>query len=287
MQFSQFAGGNHFHIRPIFEDVHDQFTGVAVGDVQFIAAVTESLTLLLRVPLFIGDPAGGLGTEAQVGGVFWRTGEDAIAFTVVGIEFFFAGIVGGNGEGFDGLQAVEGEAAQLLAPVAKGVEVPVAAIVDEALRGDGAFAGLVACAAVVENTQSAALQDGAGDLTEMAHCRGACGHLQDADAAADVGMSAAAVGEQVLQTFFEGGDGGGENTGLEFVEQVLRDQQGVKFFSIEPEARQFVEASGVAVVIITVAIRVVFQWYAQRIAQLANRASYRGFRAVQFGLYGF
>ncbi len=43
--------------------------GVAVGDVQFTAAVGEGLALLPGVPLFVGDPAGGDRAEAQVGGV--------------------------------------------------------------------------------------------------------------------------------------------------------------------------------------------------------------------------
>ena len=171
--------------------------------------------------------------------------------------------------------------------MAPDVEVPVAAVVDEALGGDGAFSGLVTRTAVVEDAQLPALQDGAGDLAEVFHIGGTGGHLQDADAASDVGVSAMAMGKQVLQAFLEGGDVRGEDAGLEFVEELLRGQQGVEFFGVEPEARQFIERLTGGVVLVAFAIGIVDQRRAEGVAQLVDGASCGGFGAVQFGLYGF
>ena len=49
------------------ENVHHQFARVGVGDAQFIAAIFEEATLLLRMPVFIRHPARAFGGEAQHG----------------------------------------------------------------------------------------------------------------------------------------------------------------------------------------------------------------------------
>ena len=49
----------------MFEDVHDEFGGVAVGDAELIAAVRELLGSLVRAPDFAADPSGPPGSKTQ------------------------------------------------------------------------------------------------------------------------------------------------------------------------------------------------------------------------------
>jgi hypothetical protein len=42
----------------VLENVHYQFGFAGVGDVEFIAAIGQEFSLLPRVPLLVGDPAG-------------------------------------------------------------------------------------------------------------------------------------------------------------------------------------------------------------------------------------
>lgn len=60
----------HFHVRAVFEDVHQQFAVVVEGDFQFETAVVQPAGLLLGMPVFIGDPARAFGGKNQHGGVF-------------------------------------------------------------------------------------------------------------------------------------------------------------------------------------------------------------------------
>ena len=73
----------------MLEDVHNQLGFVGVGNVQFIAAVGQGFSLLLRVPLFVGNPAGTVGGEAQYGGVSGFTCKNAVAGGEMFVEFGF------------------------------------------------------------------------------------------------------------------------------------------------------------------------------------------------------
>ncbi|MBX9895402.1 MAG: hypothetical protein K2Y09_09515 [Nitrosomonas sp.] len=66
-----------FNCRVMFEDVHHQLGFADVGDAQFIAAIEQKFSLLLRVSLLFGDPAGALGCKAQNGGAGSFAAEDA------------------------------------------------------------------------------------------------------------------------------------------------------------------------------------------------------------------
>lgn len=62
----------------MLEDVHYQFGFAGVGDAQFIAAIEQRFSLLLRVSLFVGDPAGAFGCKAQYGGAGSFAAKDAV-----------------------------------------------------------------------------------------------------------------------------------------------------------------------------------------------------------------
>ena len=52
-------------MRPMLEDVHDQFPMVGVGHTQPMTAVGQQLALLPRMPLLERYPAGALGRKVQ------------------------------------------------------------------------------------------------------------------------------------------------------------------------------------------------------------------------------
>ena len=55
----------HFAVRTVFQNVHDQLAVVGVRQAQQVAAVAFTLAALLGVPLLLRHPAGALGAKAQ------------------------------------------------------------------------------------------------------------------------------------------------------------------------------------------------------------------------------
>lgn len=131
---AQLRGRDDFGVGAVALDVHQQFAGIRVGDGEFEGAVGEEALALLRVPDLVGDPAGGVRGEVEDGGVRFAAGEDAVAGLLVGVEVGGGEFEGGLGGEFGLADAVEGEAAEALGGGLVGVEVPVVAVVGEALR---------------------------------------------------------------------------------------------------------------------------------------------------------
>src|SRR5690606_24111867 len=133
---------------------------------EVVAGVVEA-AFLFGVPVFGGDPAGALGGEAQAGGLQFAAGEDAVAGAEDGVEGLRGYVLRGAFEQFDMADAVDGEVAQVVTQVAPGVEVPVLAIVDEALGGDVALGFLALAAGVVADVEPLAAQQGGADVFEV------------------------------------------------------------------------------------------------------------------------
>ena len=108
-----------FGVGAVAQDVHQQFAWVGVGDAQFDAAVGEAAQVLFGVPLFVGDPAGGVLGEADQGFADDRAGEDAVAGLQVGFELRVREVVGGVLDDLGFADQVQGETAQ-----GEGVMVP-------------------------------------------------------------------------------------------------------------------------------------------------------------------
>lgn len=111
----------------MLEDVHHQLARIGIGNAQFVAAIFKHPALLLRMPVFIGNPARPFRGEAQHGYVFCFTREDSIGTGVVRVELFFRYVAAslwqclGSGDAFDG------ETAQGVAGMAVSVQIPVVA----------------------------------------------------------------------------------------------------------------------------------------------------------------
>ena len=67
--FLQGCRSQHFHIRPEFQNVHDQFPFIAVGDLQMITPVFVYGRHLSRMPFLAGHPACPLRGKAEFRGI--------------------------------------------------------------------------------------------------------------------------------------------------------------------------------------------------------------------------
>lgn len=122
----------------MLEYIHDQFGFIGVGDAQFIAAAGQKFSFLLRVPLFIRNPAGTLGGKAQRRCVICLAGENAVAggevLVEVGLDYFKRGVI----EQYGRDNAFQRKTAQGVALMAPGIQIPVIAVMREPLRGNDA-----------------------------------------------------------------------------------------------------------------------------------------------------
>src|SRR5690606_40146391 len=116
------------------------------------------ISLLLRMPVLVGDPARGLGTEQDRRHALGRTGEDAVAAAEMAVEFGLVDVDRGLVEPARLRDPVDRKAAQALALVVPGIEVPVVAVVGDALRRHGAPRLLVGGARAVVEGQALAAQ---------------------------------------------------------------------------------------------------------------------------------
>lgn len=210
----------------------------------FLAAPVAEL---VGVPLFVGNPARGVGGEAQHGPVFGFAGEDAeagaqVAFEVVGVEFA-GGVAGELGVG----DAVEGEGAKVVGVVAMGDEIPVVAVVQQQAGVDDALGGGVFLAAVVAHVERLRLQGGAGHGAEGLFVDFAIGDGLQADAGGNGVGRVAALLQQFANAAFERAEIRGKKSRLHGFEQLLGGEQRVKFAGVEPQSGQF-ELGGVGVV---------------------------------------
>src|SRR5690606_40439701 len=89
------------------------------------------ISLLLRMPVLVGDPARGLGTEQDRRHALGRAGEDAVAAAEMAVEFGLVDVDRGLVEPARLRDPVDREAAQALALVVPGIEVPVVARSEE------------------------------------------------------------------------------------------------------------------------------------------------------------
>jgi hypothetical protein len=238
--FAQRGGGDDGHVAAVAEDVHQQFGLLAVGHAQFEAAVVERAALLVGVPFFLGHPAAAFGAEVQHGPFHLGAGKDAVAAAEFAVEGGFVDVAGVAVEDFGAVDGVDGEAAQAAAQVAPGIQVPVVAVVDEALGRDFAAGGRVGAAGVVFDDEAPAAQGGGADGLEVFELEAARAHGLDADAPGDFGGRVVGAAENAPEPVEQRPDVGAEQAAaVQVGEQVLHCQQGVDFFGAEPQAGQF------------------------------------------------
>ena len=278
---SQLCGGNHFHIRAVFEDIHHQFGRVAVGDLQLVAAVAEIFPLLERMPLLVGDPAGPSGGEFEHGGVARLAGKDAIGLAEVLAEGVGAEVFRCFAAVSEVADAVEGEAAQGLPLVAPGVEVPVVPIVHQPLRREGAAGLFVVAPAAVVDGDALALQQGAGDALKVLCGHRAGGVGEDAHPLGDIPTAHLLQFEDLLDTLLQRVQVAFQQAWLHVGQQLLGDEQGVKLGGVEPEPWQMVGVVPLAVIEVAVAFAVILDGGTEVVAQIFDGSLDGGFGALQ------
>ena len=198
-RFTQGGGGDDFHVAAMAQDVHQQFGFLAVGHAEFEATVVQSVSLLVGVPLFLGDPAAALWAEAQHGPLHFGTCEDAVAAAEYLVEGGVVDVACRVVEDFGAVDGVYRKAAQFFAQMAPGVEVPVVAVVNEALGGDFPAGDLVSAAGVVFDDEALAAQGGGPDGLEVLQLEAAGTNGLYADAAGDFGGGVVSSAEDVAE----------------------------------------------------------------------------------------
>ena len=138
---------------------------------------------LARVPDLVGHPARLHRGEAEAGKARAASpsGEDPVAGAEVAVEGEVRDLASRLFDHRRVADAVEGEAPEAVAQVAPGVEVPVLAVVHEALRREGAFEGLVPGAAVVDDAHPPSREKRLADRSELGGAYLAPGRVQDSD----------------------------------------------------------------------------------------------------------
>lgn len=227
------------------------------------------------MPDFVGNPAGAFGGKSQDGGGDGQAGEDAVGAGEFSVE-------GGFGDGFGWLaerrgcaDAFDGKAAQAFFVVAPGVQIPVVAVVGEALRGDFAAAGFVALAVVVIDLEAVALQDGAGEGLKVAEVFLARGGGKDADALGGFARAQVIAVQQFVDAGLQWPQVVVEQAGFEVGEQVFQRDEGLQFGGGEPQAGECVAAVG-GVVAIAAAFAVMDERGAEAVAQVGDQAGEGG-----------
>jgi len=170
----------------------------------------------------------------------------------------------------------QGEAAQFFAQMAPGVEIPVVAIVDEALRGKVAFRLAASVAAQIADVRAAARR-GVGQGLEDAGVRLPGGGAQHPHPAYQFTLALVCAVQEFFDALPERGEI--EQAGLGFFEQFLRGQQGIQLGGREPEAWQFERGLGVAIAAV---FRIMGDGGAEQVAHFREDTGERGARAFQF-----
>ena len=193
------------------------------------------------MPTLGGDPARSFRRKAQYGPGDLVARKYAVARSQHFVEPLVGDILGLLVEDFGMFDGVDREGAQSVAQMAPGVEVPVVAVVIEALRRDFPFGDLVGAPGVVADHQALAAEQGGADRLEMVEMELAGADRLDADAALHFLDRVVGGAEQAGEAGEQGLDLRAEQAaGVEVREEVLHGQQGMDFLGGEPQARQLV-----------------------------------------------
>lgn len=220
------------------QDVHHQFSVVAVRDLQQPVAGAVPLAFLIWVPLLCRDPAGALRREAQRGPLHGFAAEDAVAAAQNLVQFVFGHVNSRCGFDLRLADVVEAEAAQFVALVTPCVQEPIAAVVDQPLRRDGALAGLACATRLVTDAQPFARHKGHSGQFEAIGWYLPFSQPNDADplVQAGEGVGKAFPLKNAVQSFLKRLDVAMQQfTRLYFRNQVLKCEQCQHFTGLEPK----------------------------------------------------
>jgi len=155
-----------FGIRAVFQDIHQQLFRIAVRQFQFVTAILEHLSLLLRMPVFIGHPARRVRRKTDRRPRLGLAGKNSVAVGQVRIEFSRITILRRHIENLRVIDTIQREAAQRVATVIPRIQIPVVAIVCEALWRYLALGRLRRRTCAITETQTLAPQHRASDIAK-------------------------------------------------------------------------------------------------------------------------
>lgn len=136
-------------MRPVFEDVHQQFAVVAVGNFEEVAASVVEMTALLGMPDFGGSPVCLPGSEAQGGPAYVAARINTVAGSEDGVQLFVRNLASRCFENFRATQGIDGKRANGFAAMAPRIQISVFLVANQTLRGDFALAEGTQCAILV------------------------------------------------------------------------------------------------------------------------------------------
>src|SRR5690606_15875869 len=228
-----------------------------------------------------GDPARGLGAEHDRGHALGRAGEDAVAAGQVLVELRVVDVARGGVELAGAADAVDREAAQRFLLLVPRIEVPVVAVVGDALRRHRAPGLLVGGAGAVFERQPLARQHRRAHGAEgvLVHAPGA---VRDHPHALDRPRLAGRVfGQQFLDPALQRRQRRRQHPAAAAREQLLRGEQRVQLVGVEPQSGQL-EPVALVGVVAEARLAVADHRRHQSVAQEGQVAVDGGARAFEF-----
>ena len=187
------------------------------------------------MPDFVGHPARLHLGKSKTGDARPAAGEDPVAGAKVAIEGEVRDLTGRIVHHRRVADAVEGEAPQPVPQVAPRIEVPVLAVVHEALRREGAFQGLVPRPAVVDDAHPAACEERLADGPELRGPDLAAGRVQDPHPPRHFRGRAGIAAEKRPRAVNQGLDVRPEQPRVHLLEQLAQREEGPDLGLVQPE----------------------------------------------------
>ncbi len=197
-------------------------------------------TFLARMPSLAGHPAGALGGEAQAGGPGLAPGEDAVTGTQLRVQGAVRDSTGPGVEHPGITDGIHAKGAQRPFSVVPRIQVPVVAIVDQALGRDLPPGVLVPQAVVVGDVQALPFQHRVGDDGKMLGLPRAGRLGKHAHPARDFLVGVVMLFQQRPDTLLQRAHVGSKPIGLQVLQQGVKSQKRVDFRAVEPQTGQLV-----------------------------------------------
>ena len=232
------------------------------------------------MPDLFGHPARPLRRELEGGPGLGCPVEDAVTHTHRFFDGFVCNLFGVSGQYLQPWDGVYAEAAQVIAQVAPGVQVPVVAVMHQALWRHLTLGGLAVLPAKVPDFQALPGQGGGSYRLEGFGLHHPLAGVHDADAAGHIQAGEAVLGHQLAQALLERLELGAQQPRFELLQQLLDGDQGQQLLLVEPQARQF----GVVVALaqgVATGITVKLDGHMQLVTQLGDVSLESGARDFQ------
>ncbi len=191
---------------------------------------------LLRVPFLEGHVAGARRREAQMRPLHLLAREDSVAGGEDFVQVGLGNVLYLPGDERHVTHTVQREAADVVAKVAPRVQVPIVAVVNEALRRDFPLGDLVLRTIPVLKLEALAAQHGGKRRAGSASARGAVRRRRSRECDGELRRRSGRPSRATRQPCLQGLHVRAEQARLQALEQVLHREQRLCFARIEPQA---------------------------------------------------